>query len=63
MLFIICMYVKEGEMQFLTDGRPNIEKHVKYILVMYADDVKLSQKRHRVTKTAELFGKLGFNNI
>ena len=57
------MYIKEGEMQFLTDGRPNIEKHVKYILVMYADDVKLSQKRHRVTKTAELFGKLGFNNI
>ena len=32
-------------MQFLTDGRPNIEKHVKYILVMYADDMKLSQKR------------------
>ena len=44
MLFIICMYVKESEMQFFSDGRPNIEKHVKYILVMYAD-MKLSQKR------------------
>ena len=63
MLFILCMYVKESEMQLLSDGRPNIEKHVKYIFVMYADDMILSQKRHRVTKTAEVFGKLGFNDI
>ena len=63
MLFIICMYVKESEMQFLSNDRPNIGKHVKYILAMYADDMILSKKRHRVTKTAELFRKLVFNNI